>query len=390
MKIFDRSILALPFFDDVHRHLADEIEMWASSHAELMAVADGVDVRERGRRAIRLLGQAGWLKYAVGSRSGGTSFGRPDFRTFCLIREGFSFLDDLSDFAFSIQGLGSAPIIYYGSDEQKNKYLADFGAGRKICSLAISEPAVGSNIAAIQLRAARQRDHYILDGEKTWISNGSIADYHCVFARTGEGPGALGLSCFIVPAQSPGVSIKDIDVMAPRPISSLRFHNCVVPGENLIGKAGLGFKYAVEILGLYRTPVGSAAIGFCRKAMQVALEWSKSRKVSDTVLFDMQMTKQKLADMMVFLDAASLLVARASWEIDSGATANSRNSSVAKLYATEGAQKVIDDALQLFGAAGTVQGSVPERLYRQIRSLRIYEGTSEIQKLIIAGALGAA
>jgi acyl-CoA dehydrogenase len=390
VKIFDRSILNLPFFDDAHRRLAEEIEAWAPSYAELAAIPDGVDIRERGRRMIRLLGQAGWLEYAFGKHPDGVSLVRPDLRTFCLIREGLSFLDDLCDFAFSIQGLASAPIIYYGSDEQKSRYLADFGSGRKICSLAISEPAVGSNIASIQLRAVREGDHYVLDGEKTWISNGSIADYYCVFARTGEGPGALGLSCFIVPAESSRISVHDIDVMAPRPISSLSFHNCIVPSENLIGKAGMGFKYAMELLNLYRTPVGSAAIGFCRKALQVALQWSKSRRVSGTTLFDMQMTKQKFADMVVFLDAASVLVARASWESDHGLETNSGHTSVAKLYATEGAQHVVDDALQLFGAAGTVSGSVPEQLYRQIRSLRIYEGTSEIQRLIIAGALATA
>jgi acyl-CoA dehydrogenase len=389
MRIFDRSILALPFFGDEHRRLAEQVELWVQHQAEQRDFGTVRDIKDRGRYLTRLLGEAGWLHYVTGNCFSAGNIHAPDFRAICLLREGLSFLDDLCDFSLSIQGLASAPVLFYGNNDQRSKYLPDLSTGRKVGSLVLSEPEVGSDLAGIQLRAIRDGDRYVLNGEKTWISNGNIADYHCVFARTGEGPGALGLSCFVVSATTPGLAInEDIEVMAPRPFASLRFRDCFVPKENLIGKAGHGFRYAVEILDRYRTTVGAAAIGFCRKAMKIALEHSRSRKVFNTFLFETQMTKEKLSEMAVFLDAASLLVARAAWEIDSGINKFSKHSSIAKLYATEGAQKVVDDALQLLGAAGTVKGSVTEELYRQIRLLRIYEGTSEIQKLIIAESLG--
>jgi acyl-CoA dehydrogenase len=388
MRIFDRSVLDLPFYDDRHRALAARLEAWVAENRESLAGEPALgDVKDHGRRIARVLGADGWLDYAIRNMHDPTRPGI-DFRSFCLVREAFAFLDELVDVSFMIQSLACAALIYYGTDDQKADYLDAFRSGAKIGSLALSEPDVGSDVGGLRLHAAKRQDGYVLNGEKTWLTNGNIADYHCVFARTGEAPGALGLSCFIVPADAPGVSVKeDIDLTAARPFASIVFEDCVVPAANLIGKPGHGFRYAMEILDRYRLTVGAAAVGFCRKAMTAALDWSTTRKVGEATLFDMQMTKQKLADMAVYLDAASLLVARAAWEVDTGVKGFAKHSSIAKLYSTETAQDVIDDAVQIFGAAGLVRGSVTESLYRQIRSLRIYEGTSEIQRMIIAAAV---
>lgn len=384
MKIFDKAILDLPFFDDRHRVLAAELERWVADHDHLSRDYAGKSAAERNRLYVQLLGTEGWLAHAVDPAPGRN---RPDLRTLCLIREALAYMDDLADFAFAIQGLAAAPIAWFGSGRQKDEHLADLRAGRAIGSLALSEPQVGSDLATAALDARKGPDGYVVDGVKTWVSHGNIADYHMVLARTGEGPGGLGLSFLLVPKTNPGLSVTDIDLLAPRAFAGLAFANCALPPEALIGEPGMGFKYAMEILNLYRITVGSAAIGFSRKAFGAAIEWCRNRNVAGSKLIQTQMTKEKLADMAVYLDAASLLVARTAWEVDTGCKNVAVHSSMAKLYATEGAQKVIDDALQLFGAAGLVAGSVPEMLYRQIRSLRIYEGTSEIQKIIISGAL---
>lgn len=389
MKIFDPTILALPFFEDRHRQLAEELEAWADGEKNSSAESAGADVKERGRQLTRKLGEQGWLQYGVSAKTNdGPS--KIDFRSICLIREAFSYVDDLVDFYFVIQALAAAPLLYYGNDTQKSTFLEELRTGKKIGAFAISEPGAGSDVSAISMTARKEGDSYILNGEKTWISNGSIADYYCLLARTGEGPGAMGLSCFIVPANTPGASVKEeIEFTAPRSFSSIAFNDCVIPAENLIGKSGGGFRYAIEILERYRMTVGAAAVGFSRKAMRASLEWSRSRKIGDGVLFDTQLTKEKLADMAVYLDAASLLVIRAAWELDNGKRNFSRYSSIAKVFATDNAQKVVDDAVQIFGAAGLVKNSVTEALYRQIRSLRIYEGTSEIQKFIISASLSS-
>lgn len=384
MKIFDKAILDLPFFEDKHRSLAVELEKWVADHDHLSRDYAGRSAPERSRLFTQLLGAEGWLAHAVNPAPGRN---RPDLRTLCLVREALAYMDDLADFAFAIQGLAAAPIAWFGSGRQKEEHLPDFSTGRIIGSLALSEPQVGSDLATVALDARKGPDGYVVNGVKTWTSNGNIADYHCVLARTGEGPGGLGLSFLLVPGDTPGLSVTGIDLLAPRAFSSLGFENCALPPEALIGDPGMGFKYAMEILNFYRVTVGSAAIGFSRKAFAAALEWSRDRSVAGSKLIQTQITKEKLADMAVYLDAASLLVARTAWEIDTGCKNVAVHSSMAKLYATEGAQKVVDDALQLFGAAGLVAGSVPEMLYRQIRSLRIYEGTSEIQKIIIAGAI---
>lgn len=385
MKIFDDSLLDLPLFDDGHRALAASLEAWVADHAHLARDLAGTAAPERSRYYTELLGREGWLAHAVTPPAGRE---RPDVRTLCLIREALAYMDDLADFAFAIQGLAAAPIAWFGSDRQKERFLSGFAEGRVIGTLALSEPQAGSDLAAMALEARRGPEGFAVDGVKTWVSNGDIADLHAALLRTGEGPGGLGLSFLLVPRETRGLSASGIELLAPRAFASLTFDGCVLPADAVIGEPGMGFKYAMEILNLYRVTVGSAAIGFARKAFHAATDWARNRTVAGSKLIQAQMTKEKLADMAVFLDSASLLVARAAWEFDTGRRNVAAHASMAKLHATDGAAKVIDDTVQLFGAAGLVAGSVPERLYRQIRSLRIYEGTSEIQKIIIAGAIG--
>lgn len=385
MKIFDPSILDLPLFDERHRALAATLEAWVADHSHLVRELAGTSAPERSRYYTELLGREGWLAHAVTPPDGRE---RPDVRSLCLIREALAYMDDLADFAFAIQGLAAAPIAWFGSRHQKATFLPGFAEGRIIGSLALSEPQGGSDLAAMALEARQGPDGFAIDGIKTWVSNGNIADVHAALVRTGEGPGGLGLSFLLVPRETPGLTATGIELLAPRAFASLSFENCVLPADAVIGEPGMGFKYAMEILNLYRVSVGSAAIGFARKAFHAATEWARNRTVAGSKLIQAQMTKDKLADMAVFLDSASLLVARAAWEFDTGRRNVAAHASMAKLHATDGAAKVIDDTVQLFGAAGLVAGSVPETLYRQIRSLRIYEGTSEIQKIIIAGSIG--
>lgn len=381
MRIYDRSVLASPFYEDRHRELAERVEGWADGMAGRVEAWGPLDPSSMGRDFARTLGDEGWFAHAAGPAG-------PDFRAIALIREGFAFFHDLCDFAFAIQALAAAPLVHHGSSEQRDRLLPDLLSGRAIGSFAISEREAGSHVAGIALRAERCGDAYRLDGEKTWIANGDIADIHTVLARTGEGPGALGLSLLMVPADTPGLSVSPrIEATAPRSFASLSFDDCRVPAANLIGKPGMGFPIAMEVLDRYRLTVGAAAVGFARRARAAALGWSRSRRVADGLLFDMQLTKAKIADAETGLTAASLLVAQAAWELDRGSRGYGKHSSMAKLFATEMAQRVVDDAVQICGAAGLVRDSVPERLYRQIRSLRIYEGTSEIQRMIIAGYL---
>ncbi|XYI03764.1 acyl-CoA dehydrogenase family protein [Sorangium sp. So ce1128] len=388
MNIFDPTLLRLPLYDDEHRDLAARLEAWVERNATLPETWRGGDVGAAVRQIAAVLGRDGWLQHAVENKRPGASAG-PDFRTVCLIREALSYCDDLLDFVFSIQSLSAHAIARYGSEEQKATYLPAIMTGSRLGSLAISEPRSGSDIAGVQLAAEKQGARFRLSGEKAWIANGNVADFHCVLARTGEGPAAFGLSMLIVPAEVEHVRpVPVVDLIAPRPISGLRFEGCEVPASALIGKPGHGFRYVLETLERYRVSVGAAALGFCRRAMSEALAWSRNRHVASGSLFDMQMTKERLADMAVYLDAASLLVARTAWEVDTGKSdALSRHSSITKVYATDGAQEVVDRAVQMFGAAGLVSGSVTESLYRQVRLLRIYEGASEVQKMIIAGSL---
>ncbi len=387
MKIFDRSILALPLFDDHHRALADRLEAWVEAHAGLPAELAGLTAPERGRRYTALLGSEGWLSVAVDPAPGRD---RPDLRSLCLMREAFAYLDDLLDFAFAIQGLAAAPVAWFGDDAQRKDLLPALRSGRTVGSLALSEPACGSNLAALAVGAARQADgSYQVDGRKTWVSNGNIADVHSVLLRTGEGPGGLGLSFLLVPRSTPGLRVaEDIELIAPRAFASLDFERCQLPEGALVGRAGMGFRYAMEILNFYRVTVGAAALGFCRRGVEAAVGWARSRDIAGSKLVQAQFTVDKLSNMALYMDTAALLVARSAWEFDTGVKDVSVHASMAKLQATEGAARVADDIVQLYGAAGLVADSLPERLFRQLRSLRIYEGTSEVQKIIIAGGFG--
>lgn len=387
MKIFDRSALRLPLYDEPHRALADRLEAWVEHNPGLTGRWRAAAPAAAARQIAALLGGEGWLELAIARTRAGSP--GPDFRTVCLIREALAYCDDLLDFVFSIQSLSACAIASYGSAEQQAAYLPALRTGHRLGSLAISEPQSSSDIAGIQLVARQDGERFRLTGQKAWIAMASVADFHCVLARTGSGPAMFGLTLFLVPAETPGLSAApEVDLIAPRALSGLVFDDCVVPASAVIGKPGHGFRYVLEILERYRVTVAATALGFCRRALAAAVGWSRERRVADGALFDLQMTKERLADMVVYLDTASLLVARTAWEIDTGQLDGlSRHAATTKLYATDGAQQVVDRALQLFGAAGLVSGSIMESLYRQVRALRIYEGTSEIQKLIIAGSL---
>lgn len=384
-QVFDWSILALPLFDERHRALALKAEQWSDAHRGLPAEMERYPVSERVRRYTRLLGEDGWLAHALGPGPGE----RPDLRSICLLRQALAFTDDLLDFAFAIQGLSAGAIGRYGSEELRARYLGECRAGTRLGSLALSEPEAGSDLAAIALRAETVADGFVLNGTKTWISNGDIADFHCVLARTGNGPRGMGLSLLAVPARTPGLEAQPIDLLAPRPFASLHFRDCRIPQSALIGRPGLGFPQVMELLDLYRVSVAAAAVGLSRRACHAAVAWSRARTVRGSPLIEAQLTKEKLAGMAVYLDCASLLCARAAWEADTGSQRIGKHASIAKLVATEDGQRVVDSALQLLGAAGLVAGSPTERLYREIRSLRIYEGTSEMQQLIIADAFAS-
>ena len=306
-------------------------------------------------------------------------------RALCLIRETLARHDALADFAFAMQGLGSGAISLFGSASQQQEFLPGVREGRKIAAFALSEPDAGSDVAAMATTARREGDHFVLDGEKTWISNGGIADFYTVFARTGEAPGAKGLSVFVVDANTPGLEIAErIEVIAPHPLARLRFNGCRVSADRLLGKQGDGFRIAMSVLDVFRSTVGAAALGMARRALDEALRHSSSRQLFGAPLSDLQLTQAAIADMALAVDASALLVYRSAWTKDCVAERVTREAAMAKLFATESAQQVIDAALQLFGGLGVKSGMPVERLYREIRALRIYEGASEVQKLVIA------
>jgi acyl-CoA dehydrogenase len=321
----------------------------------------------------------------------GGRFDKLDVRSLCLIRETLARTSGLADFAFAMQGLGSASIALFGSDALRQRYLPKVCAGTQIAAFALSEPEGGSDVSAMRTAARRDGDHYVLDGTKTWISNGGIAGHYVVFARTGEAPGAKGLSAFVVDADAPGLSIAArIQTIAPHPLATLAFRSCRVPADHLLGKPGEGFKIAMATLDIFRSTVGAAALGFARRALDEALARVHAREAFGQKLADFQITQNRIADMAVEIDAAALLIYRAAWTRDCVADRVTREASMAKMYATEAAQRVIDAAVQLHGGLGVVSGIPVERLYREIRALRIYEGTTEIQKLVIAGQVMAA
>ena len=380
----DTNYLKWPFLEARHRELALALDAWALEH---IAQDHGADVDAACRALVTQLGEAGWLRHAVGGVAYGGAGEAIDTRAICLIRETLARHAGLADFAFAMQGLGSGAITLFGSDANRERYLPKVARGESIAAFALSEPDAGSDVAALQCAARRDGDDYVLDGEKTWISNGGIADMYVVFARTGEAAGARGISAFIVDAGLPGFEIAErIDTIAPHPLARLRFAGCRVPAANRLGAPGQGFKVAMATLDIFRTSVAAAALGFARRAFDEALARAAARKMFGKTLADFQLTQAKLAQMATGIDAAALLTYRAAWQRDQGERVT-REAAMAKLTATETAQQVIDAALQMFGGLGVVSGQPVERLYREIRALRIYEGASEVQQLIIAREL---
>nr|WP_236600054.1 acyl-CoA dehydrogenase family protein [Ramlibacter alkalitolerans] len=364
-----------PFLEERHRAFADELEDWSATH---VAGVHGPDVDADCRRLVRLLGEAGWLRHAVGTI---------DTRAVCLARQVLAYHNGLADFAFAMQGLGSGAISLQGTTAQKDRYLARVECGEAIAAFALSEPDAGSDVGNLQCAARIEGDHAVIEGEKTWISNGGIADFYVVFCRTGEAPGSRGLSAFIVDADTPGLEIAErIDVIAPHPLARLRFRACRVPLAQRIGAAGEGFKVAMRTLDVFRTSVAAAALGFARRALDEALAHAVRRRMFGQALADFQLTQAKLAQMATTVESAALLVYRAAWLRDQGRTVT-KEAAMAKLAATEGAQQVIDAAVQLHGGLGVQRGEVVESLYREIRALRIYEGATEVQQLIIGREL---
>jgi acyl-CoA dehydrogenase len=379
----DRNFLDWPFFEARHRELALALDAWASTH--LGDVAHD-DVDAACRTLVRRLGEAGWLRHAVGVLPWGTQAGI-DTRAVCLLRETLARHAGLADFAFAMQGLGSGAISLQGTPAQQERYLPRVARGEAIAAFALSEPDAGSDVAAMQCTARIEGDHAVIDGEKTWISNGGIADFYVVFCRTGEAPGARGISAFIVDAGTPGLEIAErIDVIAPHPLARLRFGDCRVPLAQRVGAAAEGFKVAMRTLDVFRTSVAAAALGFARRALDEALARAQSRRMFGHTLADFQLSQAKLAQMATTIDSAALLVYRAAWQRDRGQGVT-KEAAMAKMAATEGAQQVIDAAVQMFGGLGVQRGQVVEQLYREIRSLRIYEGATEVQQLIIAREL---
>lgn len=379
----DRSYLDWPFFTDEHRALAGALEAFA---AERFAHHDDEgDVFDFARACVADLGEAGFLRLTVPAEAGGLHQ-RLDVRSLCLAREILAYQHGIADFAFVMQGLGSGPVTLFGSPAQKERHLPAIGRGERIAALAMSERDAGSDVANIATTAVEDGDGFLINGEKTWISNAGIADVYTVIARLGDAPGAKGLAAFIVEADRPGLEVSErIAVMAPHPLGTLRFTDCRIPKENLLGAPGQGFRIAMSNLDIFRSTVGAAALGFARRALDEALARADARQVFGQRLSDFQLTQAKIGEMATQVDAAALLVYRAAWTKDSGADRVTREASMAKMYATEAAQQVIDQAVQLWGGLGVVSGNMVERLYREVRALRIYEGTTEINKLVISG-----
>jgi len=383
----DKSFLAWPFFDDGHRSLANDLEKWA--RATLPALLQGAEasldaVYACVRHIVEEMGRAGLLRVCVPRAYGGAQENL-DVRSLCLAREIMGRASGLADFALAMQGLGSAPITLYGREDQKRSILPRVAAGTALAAFALSEPDAGSDVSAISTTARRDGSSWRLDGVKTWISNAGLAAFYVIFARTGEGPGTKGLSAFIVDANCAGLDASErIDVMAPHPLGTLRLSGCRVPDDCLLGQAGEGFKIAMATLDIFRTTVGAAALGLARRAMDEAVERARQRRMFGRAQAEFQLTQEKLADMAISVDASALLIYRSAWTKDVSGGRVTREASMAKLFATEAAQQVIDAAVQIFGGLGVVRGVTVERLYREIRALRIYEGASEVLKLIIA------
>lgn len=369
----DRGFLAWPFFDARHRELAEKLQLWCE---RLQGEAEPVDAY--CRKLVGSLGGAGFLKLCVANGDR-----RPDVRSLAITRETLAYHSALADFSFAMQGLGSGAISLFGTIEQKREWLPSVASGQAIAAFAMTEPDCGSDAANMQTSAMRDGNEWVLFGEKTYISNGGIADFYVTFARTGEGEGARGLSAFIVPADAVTV-VEQIEVVAPHPLARIKYDRVRVPADAMIGEPGEGFRIAMETLNLFRVTVGAAALGFARRALDEALRFASNRRLGTATLADNAVTQAKLADMAVLVDASALLIYRAAWQQDEGGVDNRRAAAMAKLHATEAAQQVVDAAVQLHGGAGVTRGVKVEELYRDVRSLRIYEGASEVQRHIIA------
>lgn len=373
----DRSFLDWPFFEFRHREWAEKLDAWCAANLPV----DHHDVDAACRKLVDMLGRDGWLKPTAIDTANPAPL---DVRTLCIARETLARHDGLADFAFAMQGLGTGAISLFGSEAQK-EWLAKTRAGTAISAFALSEPRSGSDVANMDMAATKNGDFYVLDGEKTWISNGGIADLYIVFARTGEAPGAKGISTFLVPADTKGLTIAErLEVIAPHPLARLSFEGARVPASAMIGKPGDGFKIAMSVLDVFRSTVGAAALGFARRAFDEGLKRAAERELFGAPLAELQMVQGHLAEMALDIDAAALLVYRAAWTKDSGAARVTREAAMAKLYATDKAQDVIDKAVQLHGGDGVRKGHIVESLYREIRALRIYEGASDVQKVVIA------
>ena len=373
----DRTFLSWPFFEDRHRELARELDRWAD---QTLGHIDHADVDGACRNLVAAMGEAGWAQH-----SGAMAGESLDVRTLCLIRETLARHDGLADFAFAMQGLGTGAISLFGTEAQQAEWLPLTRSGKAISAFALTEPRSGSDVANSTMTATLDGEDYVLNGEKTWISNGGIADVYTLFARTGEGPGAKGLSAFIVPAGLPGFEVvARQQVIAPHPLATLQFSDCRIPKSALLGQPGGGFKIAMSVLDVFRSTVAAAALGFARRALDEALHRVSTRQVQGAPLFDLQMVQGHIADMALDVDAAALLVYRAAWAKDSGAMRVTREAAMAKLFSTDQAQQVIDKAVQLHGGDGVRHGQKVEELYRDIRALRIYEGASDVQRVVIA------
>lgn len=374
--------LTWPFFDDGHRRFAENISRWAQ--ASLPALPHG-DVDAACRERVKALGEAGFLKAVVPAAFGGLHE-RLDVRTLCLAREVLAFHDGLADFSFAMQGLGTGSISLFGSDALRQRYLPPVCEGRAIAAFALSEPEAGSDVAALATTATADGNaHVRISGRKTWISNGGIAGHYVVFARTGEAPGARGLSAFVVDADAPGLSVRErIEVIAPHPLATLQFDDVRVPVAARLGAGGDGFKVAMATLDIFRSTVGAAALGFARRALHEMVERAATRHLFGAPLGELQLPQAAIADSATEVDAAALLVYRAAYAKDRGALRITREAAMAKMFSTESAQHVIDRAVQLFGGLGVTRGVKVEELYREIRALRIYEGATEVQKIVIA------
>ena len=382
----DRTYLDWPFFTPEHRDLARALDAWAPAHLGGLSHGASDDAVDADcRELVRRLAEGGYTRYTVPAAYGG-ALDALDSRSLCLIREHLAYHEGLADFAFAMQGLGSGAIALAGSDALKKSYLPRVAKGEAIAAFALSEPDAGSDVGAMAMSARRDGDSYILNGGKTWISNGGIADFYCLFARSEpDSRGAKGISAFVVDANTPGFSIAErIQVIAPHPLATLRFENARIPASHLLGTEGQGFKLAMQTLDIFRSSVAAAALGFARRALDEALNRASSRRMFGATLGDLQLTQAAIGDMATMIDSAALLTYRAAWQRDVMGERSTREAAMAKMTATENAQAVIDRALQMFGGLGVTSGQMVEKLYREIRALRIYEGATEVQKLIIA------